>query len=237
MLLRTVRMIIHSIGEHQGSTTKLHSICKESGTLVRPALRLNGRPFGVSNRTTSSKNVQFDTEIEDIRYFQQYERPLAVSTIKSSSKLRNAVFQYSLDRALSEQEPNRVLFSHRSAARGHQPIHLESLLLSPDKRNIGGAVTIENLAFEKSVTVRFTLDNWNTISEVEAEYEPGIQCQNIADRFDLFVFYIKLSEVKNLETKELILCIRYVVEGREYWDNNSAMNYSINFTKATRTAK
>lgn len=48
---------------------------------------------------------------------------------------------------------------------------------------------------------------------------------------DRFTFSIKLADTANLESKTLFFCIRYSVNGQEYWDNNGSANFQVDFRK------
>ena len=51
--------------------------------------------------------------------------------------------------------------------------------------------------------------------------------------WDRFSFTIKLDDYKRkLEERQLILCVRFSVDGREWWDSNNGINYNFTFKKA-----
>jgi hypothetical protein len=51
--------------------------------------------------------------------------------------------------------------------------------------------------------------------------------------WDRFSFSIKLEDIKRkLEERQLLLCIRFSVDGREWWDSNNGDNYNFTFKKA-----
>jgi len=79
------------------------------------------------------------------------------------------------------------------------------------------------------VSCRFTLDYWRTTSEVVAEYDASRQ--DSPDGYDCFVFNIKLPDFPSLEAKPMFFCIKYVVNGQEYWDNNNDTDFQIDFYK------
>ena len=87
-----------------------------------------------------------------------------------------------------------------------------------------GTVKVKNISFEKSVTLRYTLDNWKTFTNVSTTYEPsGIR----GDRFDTFSFKVECPSTLKVGTK-LVFAIQYLVENsREFWDNNNGENYEI----------
>ncbi|KAK2122413.1 hypothetical protein NOF04DRAFT_1196456 [Fusarium oxysporum II5] len=43
-----------------------------------------------------------------------------------------------------------------------------------------------------------------------------------------------LTECTDLEYKPMFLCIRYVVGGQEFWDNNSYANFQVDFIRIGR---
>jgi hypothetical protein len=116
-------------------------------------------------------------------------------------------------------------------ARKSLPVRLEKLWLSADQKTLLGSVAVANLAFHKAVTCRFTLDYWKTTSEVAADYSHEIRPRETPLGHDRFTFSIKLADTANLESKTLFLCVRYTVNGTEYWDNNANSNFQIDFRK------
>ncbi|ORX53185.1 hypothetical protein DM01DRAFT_1336377 [Hesseltinella vesiculosa] len=112
-----------------------------------------------------------------------------------------------------------------------------------------GSVLVRNLGFEKQVFVRYTIDGWQTVKSVQANYEHG------RDALDVFSFEIDLTPSppssplqeaqQDLPTPAvadhgqvratLDMAVQYRVldtttpEPRwvEYWDNNGNRNYQI----------
>lgn len=100
---------------------------------------------------------------------------------------------------------------------------------------IRGSVLVRNVAFQKWVTVRFTLDHWQTVSEVSAQHVSHVPAATTGDEgWDRFGFTIKLDDYKRkIEERALLLCIRYNTEGgREWWDSNNGDNYRFTFKRA-----
>ncbi|KAI0046903.1 carbohydrate-binding module family 21 protein, partial [Auriscalpium vulgare] len=107
-------------------------------------------------------------------------------------------------------------------------VTLERLELAPEVPAVNGVVRVRNLAFEKWVAVRFTMDWWQTTSEVTARYVDSVE----EGRFDRFAFSIKLHDVlARADEKTLFLAVRYTVEGREIWDNCGGANYQAKITR------
>ena len=83
-------------------------------------------------------------------------------------------------------------------------------------------------AIEKWIAVSFTLDKWQTTSEVTARYKESLPNGTI----DRFIFTIKLADVlSRAEEKTLYLAVRYSVAGREIRDNNSGRNYHVQIVR------
>ena len=129
------------------------------------------------------------------------------------------------ERRLAIKLPNFVDPKARDPA---SHVILESLVMAPDAKSVRGVVRVDNLAFEKWVAVRFTFDNWQTVSEVSGEY-----LESLSDKQDRFSFTIKLQDLySSLENRVAFLAVRYTVGGREIWDNNDGDNYRVEFVRA-----
>ncbi|KDQ18605.1 carbohydrate-binding module family 21 protein, partial [Botryobasidium botryosum FD-172 SS1] len=108
-------------------------------------------------------------------------------------------------------------------------VKLESLSLAADAHTLDGSVLVRNIAFEKRVAARFTLDAWQTTSEVTARYLDSPAPSTI----DRFVFKVRLSDMLGkIVGRTMEIALRYEVAGRELWDNNARENYRVVFEKA-----
>jgi hypothetical protein len=222
---------------------KPQMVRKKSGELVRPALRppSRRRPSSMPGTPIFSKAVHFDSHLEHVRHFLQVDRPLAVSAGSSPADNNydsDNEYPFPHDDARSgtrsppyEWEIITANFPHDGHARKTLPVKLEKVWLSPDQKCLLGYVVVSNIAFHKSVVCRFTLDYWKTTSEVAAEYSHEIRPQETPLGQDRFSFSIKLADTANLESKTLFFCVRYTVNGQEYWDNNSGQNFQVDFRK------
>ncbi|KAI8954019.1 putative phosphatase regulatory subunit-domain-containing protein [Xylaria longipes] len=227
--------------EQDELTKKPPMVRKKSGELVRPALRPAHlrRPSSMPGTPTFSKAVHFDSHLEHVRHFLQVDRPLAVSTGSSPVDNYDSDTEYPFKSADTsevrsppyEWEIAMNNFPAETSIRKGLPVRLERVWMSPDQKSLIGSVSVANLAFQKSVVCRFTFDYWKTTSEIVAEYHHGVRLRETESGHDRFQFNIKLSDMANLEAKTLYLCIRYNVNGLEYWDNNDHMNFQVDFHK------
>lgn len=217
-------------------------IRKKSGELVRPALRASStrrRPSSMPGTPTYSKAVHFqDSSLEHVRHFLQVDRPIAVSAGSSpvDSYDEETEFPFGEDESSPPSSPveweiRLANFPQHTAERGSLPIRTERVYLSPDTKILQGDVVVRNLAFHKLVVARFTLDYWKTTSEVLAEYNNDVRMKQTAHGCDLFTFRIKLEDQANLENKTMFFCVKYSVNGQDYWDNNNSVNYQVDFSK------
>lgn len=71
------------------------------------------------------------------------------------------------------------------------------------------------------------------MSEVAATHVIHIPSQTTGDEgWDRFTFAIKLEDLRRkIDEKQLLLCIRFSIEGREWWDSNDGSNYRFAFKK------
>ncbi|EFW17560.1 hypothetical protein D8B26_000261 [Coccidioides posadasii str. Silveira] len=226
--------------EDDEPAVKSRMIRKKSGELVRPALRMKRRPSSMPGTPTFVKNVHFDAQLEQVRHFLQLDMPVAVSAgsspveeydgdtefpFRSGSDSKTHYFQW---------EARITNFPIRELINLNAPVRLERVFLSPDNNYLVGIVTVANLAFQKHVVARFTLDHWKTVSEVEAEYNNAphaVKTRDLSNNYDRFHFSIRLADLADLESKTMFVCIKYHVNGLEFWDNNGARNYHVNFSK------
>lgn len=247
--LRILRQSSDSEDEEEDLTVRPSMVRKKSGELVRPALRpASGkrRPSSMPGTPTYSKAVHFDQRLEHVRHFLQVDRPLAVSAGSSpveSILYDDSDFPFGYDENGSRFRPfsweiRLTNFPAATPERKSLPVRVEKVYLSDDGNTLVGAVAARNIAFHKLVVARFTLDYWKTTSEVVADYDHDIRRKIAGDGYDRFLFNIKLEDQANLENKTLFFCIRYTVNGQEFWDNNNSFNYQVDFSKkASQTGK
>ncbi|MBQ2799974.1 MAG: hypothetical protein IJF03_01135 [Lachnospiraceae bacterium] len=82
---------------------------------------------------------------------------------------------------------------------------------------------VKNLAYNKTVKVRYTEDNWATYKEANLTYSYAIANANA----ECWATTISVSNPSNFQ-----YCISYTVNGKTYWDNNFGANYNHLFYRA-----
>lgn len=91
-----------------------------------------------------------------------------------------------------------------------------------DEFSLSGFVRVLNLAFEKSVSLRYSLNNWITCMDSLASYVPD----SSEGDTDKFCFKIVMpTYLDNGGTFQF--AIKYCVGGQEFWDNNNGNNYKV----------
>lgn len=82
---------------------------------------------------------------------------------------------------------------------------------------------VKNLAYNKTVKVRYTEDNWATYKEADLSYSYSVEGTNSE------VWATNIS-ITNRDAFQY--CISYTVNGKTYWDNNFGANYNHLFYRA-----
>jgi len=85
-----------------------------------------------------------------------------------------------------------------------------------------GAIAVRNIAFQKHVKVRLTLDGWKTSFDIPAKF---VQ-QEFNGHVDRFFFMHPMDESDfNKVSSGIEFAVCYSVNDSEHWDNNSGDNY------------
>ncbi|KAF9572353.1 hypothetical protein EC968_010006 [Mortierella alpina] len=236
------------------SISPLYPIRKQSAIFLKNGLPIKSamksgvvtldssiRPPATRSHTSSGspispKYVHFNTQLEQIRLFLQGEMPSCVSeretivedkqNISSASGIKLTLTNWCAVPAGGFQPGN--------IDAGASPLRVENVELSEDQTELRGKILIQNIAFHKHVSVRFTIDYWQTQSEVVAEFEESIPGSGSA--VDRFTFKIPLEMDKSVVEKTFCFAVRYQVVGREFWDSNNGMNYQVECKRVVMVA-
>ncbi|KAH8153137.1 uncharacterized protein LAJ45_02724 [Morchella importuna] len=184
---------------------------KKSGEVVKSSLKTpnRSRPVSMPSTPTFPKAVHFDAHLEHVRHFLHQEKPSAVSAGSSPVESFDGEreFPFPHEEAFRSREPpfeweiNLPNFPKDMDARKNLPVRVERVCLSNDNKNLIGTVAVNNMSFQKSVVVRFTLDHWETVSEVIAEFNSDVRKKKREEGVDRFIFNIKLVDQVNFSKK------------------------------------
>lgn len=84
--------------------------------------------------------------------------------------------------------------------------------------HLEGYISIQNLAFEKNVTVHYTYDGGKTWYDAPASYLKT----DLNDNSEVW----KFQTMSVYYLQPITYCIKYEVNGQTYWDNNNGKNYT-----------
>lgn len=217
------------IRKKSGEPVKSSLKTSKSLTIITPVLGTKSEP----TTPTHQKAVHFDAQLEHVKLFLAEQKPLAVSRDGSptddsctDSDFPSFIFGDSGEK-IAKRPITMQLHNMPGRINPAADVALEGLALTFDGLSINGRVRVRNIAYSKIIAVRFTLDNWQTTSEVAGKYH-----ESLTKEFDRFTFSIRLNDLlSRIETKQLFLAVRYSVAGKEFWDNNRGMNYLAEFRK------
>ncbi|XP_046427377.1 glycogen-binding subunit 76A isoform X1 [Neodiprion fabricii] len=97
---------------------------------------------------------------------------------------------------------------------------LENVLVQdPVSLCLSGTVRVRNLDFHKSVHIRYSLNGWQSFSDLQATYVTN-SCDGFSDKFIFTLYCHTLAVGQRIE-----FAVRYQCKGAQYWDNNAGANY------------
>lgn len=92
---------------------------------------------------------------------------------------------------------------------------------------ITGLVRVRNLDFHKSVHVRYSLDAWQSFSDLQAQYVEN-SCDGFSDKFTFTLFGNSMEVGQRIE-----IALRFSCKGEQFWNNNQGVNYCFQCLPAT----
>ncbi|KAI8369820.1 putative phosphatase regulatory subunit-domain-containing protein [Choanephora cucurbitarum] len=95
-----------------------------------------------------------------------------------------------------------------------------------NNKYIRGKVMVRNLALDKAVLIRYTLDRWTTVNDVDGVFF-GPNPKNI--NYDIYEFTLDLNRLSDRgEVRGKIeFSIRYTAGHMDYYDDNNGQHYQI----------
>lgn len=97
---------------------------------------------------------------------------------------------------------------------------------SVQERLLSGSVQVQNICFEKSVSVRITFDSWRSFQDVRCQYLNNVYSCSDTDTFSFSILVPDLLE----PCSQVEFCIRYQTRDQTFWDNNLGGNYRLVFS-------
>ncbi|CDO74423.1 Carbohydrate-Binding Module Family 21 protein [Trametes cinnabarina] len=227
----------------------VHFADKDSGLETVRVYNRSGKPASLSK--PPGEETETETEAES-----SFPFPLLPSSPVSPNTATTLIYEIdpSAERTHPIPKPNPSPYAN---------VFLETLALPRTRPpTLRGTVLVRNLSFEKTVAVRFTLDDWQTTSEVLCKHVvslPGLpppfprartmgdiaatlangqaaedEKESSGPTWDRFSFTIRLEDYEaKLADRTLYLVVRYNPAcGGEWWDNNDGKNYRVGFRRA-----
>ncbi|ORZ05242.1 putative phosphatase regulatory subunit-domain-containing protein [Absidia repens] len=208
--------LVHHRPKHQCIPTRRVSLIHHGQANSLPPV-----PVPVPVATTKKKSVRFcsDEDLEQVRLFIKTQTPLAVHSdppmpakeTRLDIKYPNWPSKWSMYKSLAQAM-----------------IRMENVqLVENDQGNkvLMGRCRVANLAFEKQVVVRYSLDHWKSYSEIKASFRESLASSSPRS-WDRFTFDIDLPATNTAPfTCWIALC--YHVNQQEFWDNNEGKNYQV----------
>ncbi|XP_077376194.1 protein phosphatase 1 regulatory subunit 3E [Festucalex cinctus] len=186
-----------------------------------------------SRSPTSQKKVRFadslGLELISVKHFDDSDEPEVPERILAKlpkSTDFNHMAATKFPRPLGQSVFMELQFTSPGSLPGfEQRVREVKVLLEnveTDEFSLSGFVRVLNLAFEKSVSLRYSLNNWITFMDSLASYVPH-SSDGATDRFSFKV--VMPTYMENGGT--LQFAIKYTVDGEEFWDNNNGNNYQV----------
>lgn len=100
-------------------------------------------------------------------------------------------------------------------------VEMKRFIMNPQSNEVVVYLSAQNLAFEKSLELKYSFNSWNSIF-----FTRGIFSRQINNKFDEFRCTIKLPFLnRNDFVVHLDFCCIYEVNGSIYYDNNNYNNF------------
>ena len=251
------KMVQEFILKRSFSLNDLHRTPAASVVIYpRPEPLMRSRNPSFPGTQTSKKNIRFSSNIEDVCVFKITDSPQSISLSRRYSvsdhgdvDAGSVSGNYKLTDQWSLQDSNLPAGPRFNDAQ----VILDSIVMTPRtnlensyrlfKSNestgpvLVGYILTRNLAFEKYVGVRYTINDWETWSELDATFFATIAPTSSSflgiDRFQFTMDLEKTFQescrafLETILVVRLSFCLRFHVQGRDYWDNNQGSNYNV----------
>lgn len=221
---------------------------------LKSSLKLPGlQKSFLTSQLSPSKLVRFASRLENVKTFHGRDSPLAVSLTSSPVGLPSHVdfdlddyfsarghwadfgLDNDSDSCLDSEDSDtfsnftkdrtyKISSSNFSAAHSiydkTDSVYLQLAVVGADKKLLVLLVMCRNLAFEKKLSVKLTFNNWHSCLILNnASYVKSFPSVN----YDCFKVVLPLVRLPSAVAAQF--CIKYSVDGQDFWDNNGGQNY------------
>ncbi|KAJ2746392.1 hypothetical protein GGI20_001388 [Coemansia sp. BCRC 34301] len=219
-------------------TLVLHSAAaprSASGLAVKPCIKRQisaTTALPLAQAAPVPRFVHFDTQLEHTRLFFKSDSPKHAACDPAPAPLIHAA---AVPLPACTAAKAFSLTSIRRTRPSFLPYEDASVVLEsvePAGLALAGSIKVHNLAYEKEVAVRLTMDGWKTFEDVPATYlRSVIGTDGSRPGVDRFAFAIPCPPI--LAPTTISMCVSYKVNGQMHWDNNRGSNYSFVLTPNT----
>ncbi|KAJ1882222.1 hypothetical protein LPJ57_001081, partial [Coemansia sp. RSA 486] len=228
--------------KRSATTTDVPSLYQQQQQQASAEYALSSPAAANGTAMRTPRFVHFGADLECVRWFLKAQSPRAVCEdampdfcIRSDDEASYAVSPPKQQQQQQKQPSTVRLTAIRRPTPAfsifeQSPVVLERVELADNKRSsatLRGTIKVHNLAFEKSVTVRYSFDQWRTVNEACASYNRTLlEGQGGRPGIDRFVFTLALpASVTVCLPSTIAMCVHYSVSSTDYWDNNAGANY------------
>lgn len=112
-----------------------------------------------------------------------------------------------------------------------QKVSLENVIVKDVEQAIVGTIKVCNIAFDKQVFIRYTVDSWKSYKDQDCTFV-GNTSSSVSGTttsvgafslYDTFSFRIEMAP----NSRNIDFCVCFQCGGTEFWDNNGTRNYSV----------
>ncbi|KAH8926862.1 carbohydrate-binding module family 21 protein [Atractiella rhizophila] len=252
----------------QSSPKQAVALVSASAPPIKSSLRSSPLASSLPSKPSDSSmmccRVHFNPNPEEIKVFQYTDEPTVIRSTAVTEQKEQEWIEYpsqpceeDYECSTDDEEDEKWLISRHlvnfppfpSSKALNSEMYLEKIdLCSPTAFDddpptcLRGRVAVQNLAFRKSVLVRWTVDGWKSHSEVLAT-----SLRTTRGRaFEEFEFEIGLDEMTRNTTlkgcgkwweKRLQFCVRFRCGNLEIWDDNEGQYYEVLLLRSQGRAK
>ena len=164
----------------------------------------------VVKRNPEKKDKRHISFLEQVKFFYfDFDQPISMP-LRRELEMKNLNYFY------SKNDAQLICTLESFKLKNYNKNTIENLI------RLEGTVLVKNFAYEKKVTVRYSLTEWKTFSDIE-----GFYIDSLNNEYDRFAFVIRIDPILFTYKDHLIisLAIRYEALKTVCWDNNCELNH------------